>query len=45
MHITESANESYEYYDDNGDNIDDYDNENDQKPDKCHGVIVKIYPF
>ena len=37
--------ENYEYDDENGYNIDDYNNENDQKPDKCHGVIVKIYPF
>ena len=29
----------------NGDNIDDYDNENDQKPYKYHGVRVKIYAF
>ena len=36
-------NENCEYDGDNGDDIDD--NENDQKPYKYHGVIVKIYPF
>ena len=38
-------NENYEYNDDNGDTIDDYDNEKDRKSDKYHGVILKIYPF
>ena len=37
-------NENNDNNDDNGENIDDYDNENDQKPDKYHGVRLKIYP-
>ena len=39
MRITESGS-NHEYdSDDSGDNIDDYDNENYQKPYKYHGVI------
>ena len=32
-------------YDENCDNFDDYGDENDQKTDKYHGFLVKIYPL
>ena len=37
-------NENIDYYDDNCVDIDDYGDENNLKPDKYHGLLVKIYP-
>ena len=42
VHI-EYDNENYGYDDFNGNNGGDYDGPNDPKPDKYHGIIVKIY--
>ena len=35
-------NENDEYNDDDGDNVGDYDDPNDPKPDKYHGIVFKI---
>ena len=37
-------NENIDYYDDNCVDIDDYGDENNLKPDKYHGLLVKMYP-
>ena len=37
--------ENDEYNDDNGDNIHDYDDENNQKLYTHHDFLVKLYPF
>ena len=34
-----------DFCDENSNNFDDYGDENDQKTDKYHGLLVKIYPF
>ena len=38
-------NENDDFCDENCNNFDDYGDENDQKTDKYHGLLVKIYPF
>ena len=34
-----------DFCDENSNNFDDYGDENDQKTDKYHGFLVKLYPF
>ena len=38
-------NENEDFCDKNSNTFDDYGDENDQKTDKYHGSLVKIYPF
>ena len=38
-------NENDVFCDENSNTFDDYGDENDQKTDKYHGFLVKIYPF